>query len=438
LEHFPIAALAVTFLRGDHQARIVLNRRHFAGLLAALPVSRALARDSLVPFYNCVGPELFIHSLDAVAAKLTLLRSVTLPANVQYAWPHPSGRFLYVASSDGTPGGSSGPGAPGARHHVTSFQVAASGLLTPHNVSLALSARPIHLSVDRDGRFLLIAYNAPSSITVHRIGPDGSLGPEIAQPQGLDFGIYAHQVRVTPSGRGVMLVTRGNDAVAGKSEDPGAIKVFRFRNGRLDNLASIAPGNGLGFGPRHLDFHPALPIVAVSLERQNMLHVYGMTRDDNLTSNPLFRLITLRDPLGKKHHPGQGAGPIHVHPRGHVVYVANRGSGTIEFEGERISNGGENSIAVFALDRRTGAPRRLQNIDTDGFETRTFTIDPTGTLLVAASQSSLNVRDGSIRKLSAGLSFFRIRADGQLNFLYKQDVDTSKGTQFWCGTLWMS
>ncbi len=36
------------------------------------------------------------------------------------------------------------------------------------------------------------------------------------------------------------------------------LKVFAFKRGVLTNLASIAPGTGLGFGPRHLDFHPQL------------------------------------------------------------------------------------------------------------------------------------------------------------------------------------
>lgn len=417
----------------------MLNRRHFAGLLAALPVCRALGQARASSFYNSVGPELSVHALDAAATGLARLGSVTLPANVQYAWPHPNGRFYYVASSDGQPGSSSRPGAAGSRHHITAFRVAPdNGLLAPHGAPLPLTARPIHVSVTRDGRFLLVAYNSPSHITVHRIAADGMLGTEIAQPDGLDFGIYAHQVRAMPSGRGVTLVTRGNDAAAGKPEDPGAIKIFRFQDGRLGNLASIAPGNGFGFGPRHLDFHPALPIATVSLERQNMLHIYGLNRDDSFTPNPLFHLSTLRDPQGKEHHPGQGAGPIHIHPKGHVVYVANRGSGTVAYEGQRVSNGGENSIAVFALDPRTGAPRHIQSIDTNGFETRTFVIEPGGTLLIAASQNSLLTRDGGLHTVSAGLSFFRIQNDGRLAFLHKQDVDTAKGTQFWCGTLEMA
>jgi 6-phosphogluconolactonase (cycloisomerase 2 family) len=50
--------------------------------------------------------------------------------------------------------------------------------------------------------------------------------------------------------------------------------VFSFKDGQLANRGSIAPNGGYGFGPRNLDFHPGLPLVYVSLERQNRLDVY--------------------------------------------------------------------------------------------------------------------------------------------------------------------
>lgn len=412
----------------------MLNRRHVMGLLAALPAggasTRVWAQAGKVPYFQSTGPELFVHQLDVATAMLSPVGAVTLPANVQYAWPHPNGRFYYVASSDG------GPGVAGTRHAVSTFRVEASGMLTLQHV-LRLNSRPLHLSADNDGRFLLLAYNNPSHVTVHPIGSDGLPGAALPQPEGLDFGIYTHQVRMTPSGRSLAVVTRGNDAAGGRPEDPGAIKLFRFDNGRLSNLGSFAPGgNGLGFGPRHLDFHTSVNFAAVGLERQNALFIYGLTADGNFSREPLFHLNTLRDPDGKAKHPGQGVGPIHFHPNGRFVYLANRGSGVIEVDGRRISNGGENSIAVFALNPRSGEPRHIQSIDARGFENRTFAIDAGGTLLIAASQTSLALQNGSM--VRAGLAFFRIGADGRLRFLRKQEVDVSKGMQFWSGLLTMA
>ena len=40
-----------------------------------------------------------------------------------------------------------------------------------------------------------------------------------------------------PNNRLAILVTRGNDAAGGKPEDPGALKVFNYQNGKLTKEA---------------------------------------------------------------------------------------------------------------------------------------------------------------------------------------------------------
>lgn len=101
-----------------------------------------------------------------------------------------------------------------------------------------------------------------------------------------DSGIFAYQIRTTPSNQSAILVTRGNNAREGKPEDPGALKVFGLNNGVLTNQASVAPGTGLGFGPRHLDFHPQQAWVFVSIERQNQLYVSKLQPDNFLAPDP--------------------------------------------------------------------------------------------------------------------------------------------------------
>jgi hypothetical protein len=238
---------------------------------------------------------------------------------------------LYVVSSDG------GPGIRGDKHFANAFLIdLQTGTLSPHGEPAALPSRPIHASVDRSGGFLLTAYNNPSSLTVHRLGTDGTIGAQVTQPPDLDTGIYAHQILATPSNRCVVLVTRGNNATASKPEEPGAIKTFAFENGVLRNLASIAPRNGLGFGPRHLDFHPTKPWAFISIERQNKLYVYALDEAAGLARDPLFVKGTLSN---AKQATEQGAGPIHVHANGKFVYLTNRtfpasdGGGRHGFEG---------------------------------------------------------------------------------------------------------
>lgn len=385
-------------------------------------------------YYASVGPVLALYDVDFDGATLTRRGAVTLPANIQYAWPHPSRRYLYVVSSTG------GPGVTGDKHFASALTVdPATGALRLHGEPVALPSRPIHASLDADGAYLLTAYNNPSNVTVHRLNADGTIGAAVAPREKLDTGIYAHQVLAMPGNRAVVLVTRGNNAAGGTPEDPGALKTFAFDNGALTNLASIAPGNGpgsslgsglgsgLGFGPRHLEFHPAKPWAFASIERQNKLYVYRLDAATGLAREPMFIADTLSDPASRM---PQGAGPIHVHPSGRFVYVTNRTFPASGPGAREIAAGGENSVAVFAIDQASGEPKRIQNIDGRGLQLRTFGIDPGGRLLVVAS--IMGLADGT---LPAGITVLRIGADGKLEFVRKYDVDTGDRQQFWSGMI---
>ena len=210
---------------------------------------------------------------------------------------------------------------------------------------------------------------------MHRIDADGTIGDKVEQPNKLDTGIFAHQIRVTPDNKHVILITRGNNAPSDNPVDPGSIKTFAFKDGVLTNLAAIAPGDGMHFGPRHLDFHPKKPWVFVSIESQNQLAVYKLDDATGLSRDPLFVKNTLADANSKLR---QAAGAIHVSPDGRFVYLANRAWWTTDFEGKKVFTGGENSIAVFSINQTTGEPTLIQNADGHGNYLRTFNLDPSG------------------------------------------------------------
>lgn len=389
-----------------------------------LAPAQAAAKPDLA-LYAAVGPQLTAYQVDVASASLSRQASVTLPENVQEAWPHPSRRFLYVTWSNNAAGST-------GHHGVTAFRIdPATGALQQHGQPISLAARSVFMTVDIPGRHIIVAYNQPSGATVHRIAADGTLGALVAQPANLDFGVYAHQVRVDPSNRMVVLVTRGNGPAARKPEDPGALKVFGYHQGVLANRASIAPGGGYNFQPRHLEFHPTRPFAFITLERQNQLQVYGIVDGPSLSAAPLFTKETLLDP---KRMEGQATSAIHAHPNGRFLYLGNRGLATVDFQGKRVLGPAENSIAVYSIAQDTGEPTLIQNADTHGAHPRTFTIDPAGRLLVVANMQEFLVRDGNTtRPLPATLSVFRIGNDGKLVFAKKYDQDTSNGGVFWTG-----
>jgi 6-phosphogluconolactonase len=322
-------------------------------------------------------------------------------------------------------------GVIGDQHHVSAFRIDGSGALTPHGTPIPLPSRPIHLTTDMPSEYVLVAFNNPSAIRIYRIHRDATLGEEVPQPGSIDAGIFAHQVRVTANNRLAILVTRGNDPASGKPEDPGALKVFNFKDGRLTHEVSVAPHGGYGFGPRHLDFHPSQPWVYVSLERENMLDLFRLD-GDTLSPVPLFRKETLARPDNIRSR--QAAGTVHVHPNGRFVYGVNRADTTTEIEGQNVFIGGENTIATYMINQETGEPTLIGHAETHGIHCRTFHIDPSGRLLVAAHIRPLLVKEGAtVRQVPACLSVFRIGQDGTLAFVRQYDVDVGNHTMFWMG-----
>ena len=385
--------------------------------------------------YQSVGDQLTHFDVDVEAATLTRRASITLPSNVQYVWQHPSKKTLTVSTSDAASGNTPNPG---VMHRLCAVRVDTNGALALHGESQPLPSRPIHHCVDRSGNYALTAFNNPSHITVHRINSDGTIGTQVAQNAKVDVGIYAHQVVAAPSNRLVIFPARGNDARPGKPEDPGAIKVFNFNDGQLTQAASIdAVGKGgMDYRPRHVDFHPTQPWMYVNVESQNEIHMHRID-GDNVTAKPAYVKTTLigrRDPKLR-----QTTSAIHFHPNGRFLYTGNRADSTVEFNGKKVFAGGENSIAVFAIDQTTGEPTRIQSVDPQTHHVRTFGIDPSGRLLVSASIRDMWVKvndsGNDVRLAPAAMSVFRIGDDGKLTFVRKYDTELNGKLQWWAGMM---
>ena len=91
-----------------------LDRRTFstllAGAVAAPRIALAQTAKDKSAFFSGVGPDLTHFEVDFDAAALAKHGSVKLPGSIQYAWPHPSRKYLYVISSSGGVGIAPVPG----------------------------------------------------------------------------------------------------------------------------------------------------------------------------------------------------------------------------------------------------------------------------------------------------------------------------------------
>src|SRR3977135_294807 len=95
----------------------MFSRRTLLSLAAASVAAPRSASAARAPgrgaLHANVGADLPRYDIDVAGAELIKRETVTLPAGVQYAWPHASRRYLYVASSSSA----SGYGRGGTAHH---------------------------------------------------------------------------------------------------------------------------------------------------------------------------------------------------------------------------------------------------------------------------------------------------------------------------------
>jgi 6-phosphogluconolactonase (cycloisomerase 2 family) len=370
-------------------------------------------------FFASIGDRLVRYRLDAQGTPHRTAELV-LPSPVLYAWPHPRLRVLYVACSTRmfTPRDEGHCLAAVAVPDDDSALELAGG-------PVPLASRTIHMTLDESGSFVFCLFNDPPGLQVHALALNGSIGLKVEQRADLDLGIYPHQVRVMPGSRHVVVAARGNDARPGRPEDPGALRRFALHGGRLEAAQVVAPRGGVGFGPRHLDFHPWLPCLYVSVERQNQLQVYRHA-DGVIADEPEQVLDTLAP--GKPRHE-QFAGAVHMHPDGRFVYVANRDDTHAGRPASRDS--GDNTMAVFRVDPRTGLVTPAGHNELGAWHVRTFSLQPP--FLVAASLQEVPLAAPGTAREPATLSVFRIGEDGLLAPVAQAPVSTGGTWQFWSG-----
>ena len=233
---------------------------------------------------------------------------------------------------------------------------------------------PVHISVDRTGKYLLSAHYYQARVGVHGFGEDGVL--DATPIEWRETGIGAHYVQTDPSNRYAYVPHIAEGAHTGVN----AIFQFRFDQltGRLDACNPDRATPRTPEGPRHVCFHPNLDVVYASNEQGCSVTAYRFDRSDG-TLHPFHTVPTLPD--GYTEH--NSCSQIQITPSGRFLYAPNRG---------------HNSIAGFAVNPGDGTLTALGQTPTEDIP-RAFSLDPTGNYLYAAGLES------------ARLASYRVNAD---------------------------
>ncbi|MBV6759170.1 lactonase family protein [Rhodococcus opacus] len=236
---------------------------------------------------------------------------------------------------------------------------------------------PAHLALTPLCDHLVVVNHSSGSIVSLPVEAAGTLGPVrsclefsgVPGPHRSDqTGSKPHQVVFDPAGRYLLVPDKGLD------------RIFVCRidgDGLLCVHSSAATREGAG--PRHLAFHPTLPIVYTVDELSSTITIFDWDAEKGALSRR--QILPTTDPFDVD---DTRAAEIAVHPTGRFVYASNRRGA-----GDHTPGGpGPDSVAVFRVEPDTGSLTALGRHSTDGIRPRHFTFDESGTTLYVANERS--------------------------------------------------
>ena len=274
-------------------------------------------------------------------------------ANPSFLTLDPAQRFLYSVHAD--------------LDEVSAYAIdKQNGHIAALNRQSCGGKNPVHLSIDPTGRWIVTANYSAGSVGVVPIEKDGTLGPRsdlvtLTGEPGPDgkrqTSSHPHDAVFDPNGRFVAVPDLGFD------------RIFVFRldaaNGKLTPNDPPFVATRAGAGPRHIAFHPQMPLAYVINELGSGVR--------HLPLRPATRQPAA-DPDPAVHSGGlHRQQPRRRDRRGalsRVVYASNRG---------------HDSIRIFAVDQRSGTLRPLGWAPTHAKSPRFFCLDPADQILYAAN-----------------------------------------------------
>jgi 6-phosphogluconolactonase len=309
---------------------------------------------------------IYAYRFDASSGKLTSIGLATETTDPSFVAVHPNGKYLYAVNEVGEFNGMKS----GA---VSAFMIdRKSGTLKLLNQVSTHGAGPCFVSLDKSGRFVLVANYDAGSVATFAIQDDGSLslvkGFVQHSGSGADKerqeGPHAHWIGVSPDNRFALVADLGLDDVM-------VYKLDDVKGGLTPNsppFTEVKPGTG----PRHLAFSPNGKFAYLLTEMGSSVTAFSYSA----SKGTLSALQTLPN-LPKDYTGVREAAEIAVHPSGKFLYASNRGTA--------------NSIGVYKIDAVKGTLTPAGLFSSGGKIPRNFAIDPTGEFLLAANEDSGNV-----------------------------------------------
>jgi 6-phosphogluconolactonase len=308
---------------------------------------------------------IYAYRFDSATAQLTPIGLAAETTNPSFLAVHPNHRFVYAVNEvSNYKGEKSGA--------VSAFAIdRAGGKLTLLNQVATRGGDPCYITIDKSGKYVLVANYGGGSVAVFPLQEDGRLGQASAFVQHTGHGTnperqeapHAHSIDVSADNHFAVVDDLGLDQTIVYPFD--GVKGLLAADGAKS--AKAAPGAG----PRHFALHPNGNFGYVINEMHSAVSVFRYVA----ATGDLQPLQTISS-LPKDFSGHDESAEILVHPSGKFLYASNRG---------------HDSIAVFAIDANKGTLTPIEYVPTKGASPRNFEIDPTGSMLFAANEKSDNI-----------------------------------------------
>lgn len=298
------------------------------------------------------GDGISVFAVDADSGALALQQVVGDLVNPSFLALDRAGDRLYAVHGD--------------RHELSAFAVAADGTLARINTVDGQVRNPVHLALDPRERSLVVSSHLTGEMVVLAIEASGALGA-VVQREALPGEPGPHRKEqpfskphfnpFDPSGRFVIVPDKGLDRIFS----------FRFEGGRLVPARQPWVDTREGAGPRHVAFHPSLPLVYAVNELDSTVTAYRLDAESGALAP-----LQLLSALPASFTGNSRAAEIEVSADGRSLYASNRG---------------HDSIAHFAIGA-DGLLRLVSAVPCGGRTPRFFALAPDGRWLYVLNEDS--------------------------------------------------
>jgi 6-phosphogluconolactonase len=308
---------------------------------------------------------IYVYRYNTASGQLTPLGLAAESANPSFLAVAPNGKFLYAVNElQNFNGEKSGAVTAFAIDHKT-------GKLARLNQVASRGEDPCYISLDKTGKYVLVANYTSGNVAVFPVQKDGSLGEASAfvQHHGSgpnherQEGPHAHWIQTTADNRFAIVADLGLDK----------LMVYRFdaSNGSLTPNDPPAGDLAPGEGPRHVAFAPDQKFAYSANELKSTVTAFSYDAEKGVLER--FQTVST---VPKDFRGNNDAAEIHIHPNGRLLYTSNRGA---------------DSIAQFSIDGKSGSVALLDTFSTQGKSPRDFELDPDASHLLVANQDTGNV-----------------------------------------------